>query len=185
MKAYFLNDDGTPNQERVNELHLEAGRWVGTPFVANSSVRGAGVDCVHLAAALYIVTGALREFHPPNYAIDGGQHEGKSRVIAWLESNERFARIELGLGPDRPKAELPACLAPGDALCFKFGMSEHHAGVMLHGHYFIHAPVRRKVVIGTLSDPVYLRCLTTVFRPVVPDTSDRANAELQTPEAKG
>lgn len=163
MNAYFIGQE-----HRIENLHFHAGRWVNTPFRAHSMICQAGVDCVHLAAALYIATGALMEFQPPAYSLDGGQHNSVSKVVTWMDTNPSFSRV-LRLQETKTIGEgLRDCIAPGDLLCFRFNLSEHHVGVVIHGKQLIHAPAKRKVVIGTLSDPVYLRCLTAAYRPMGP-----------------
>jgi cell wall-associated NlpC family hydrolase len=144
--------------ERVQRLRSFAALWVGTPFVSHASVRGAGVDCVNLAAAIYLECGALKPFTMPPYSIDGGQHNQFSQVIGWLgEQSELFAHVPLNKD---------FRVQPGDLLCFRFARSEHHTGIVLEGLKFIHAPNRRKVEIASLTDPVYQRCLRAVYRPL-------------------
>jgi hypothetical protein len=87
------------NEKRRRALEWEASSWVGTPFHAHARLKGVGVDCVQLAAALYIATGFLTEFEVGWYPIDGGNHDAVSRVTAWIEQSGRFARARSrGLG---------------------------------------------------------------------------------------
>lgn len=143
------------NSDRIRSLQEEAQLWVGTPFVAHSCVRGAGVDCVHLAAALYEKAAFLKPIEWPAYALDGGQHNPVSQLLTWLKSREDFRELTL-------KSEM----GPGDLVCFRFGMSEHHCGVLLGYYRFIHARNRRTVEIASLKDPIYQRCLMTAYRPM-------------------
>jgi cell wall-associated NlpC family hydrolase len=161
VKPYFT-EENPMHLERVKKLQFEAERWIGTPFVAHSMVRRAGVDCVHLAAALYITSGALKDFQPPRYALDGGQHNQESQVLGWLKRHPGFANIYC-----REQDGKNVCrLHPGDLLCFKLSFSEHHVGVMLTPVQFIHARYGKCVEICSLTDPVYKRCLTAAFRPL-------------------
>src|SRR5579871_1266486 len=145
---------------RQASLQREALRWVGTPFAAHSRVMGGGVDCVNLAAALYLECGFLKEFNPPAYAMDGGTHNGKSQLIDWLISSRRFFLMAEKFDPNG--GWKPDC---GDLLCFRFGRSEHHAGVMLLDGKFIHALAGRCVQITSLQDPIFKRTLQAVYRP--------------------
>jgi hypothetical protein len=80
MKAFFSEE------KRRRALEWEASSWVGTPFHAHARLKGVGVDCVQLAAALYIATGFLTEFEVGWYPIDGGNHDEVSRVVEWIEN---------------------------------------------------------------------------------------------------
>lgn len=162
MKAYFDLHNGAFVSFRLVELVEEAKSWVGTPFMAHSRVKGAGVDCVNLAAALYLKTRFLDSFDPPPYALDGGVHNTRSQIIDWLEEHPRFLAVWHKHGPG-----LYDPLA-GDALVFKNAQSEHHVAVMLAGNHFIHAVNHRKVTIGALSDPLYKHALSAVYRPIEP-----------------
>jgi cell wall-associated NlpC family hydrolase len=67
--------------------------WLGTPFHPHAAVKGVGVDCVWLAAKVYITCGVLERFDPPRYTMDGGAHNQLSQVVAWLENSPAFDRI--------------------------------------------------------------------------------------------
>jgi hypothetical protein len=69
----FFADDGSRNR-----LVAIARQWLGTPFAPHACIRGAGVDCVHLCAAIYIEAGFLERFSAPKYTLDGGNHAPKS-----------------------------------------------------------------------------------------------------------
>jgi len=173
IKPFFLREDGKVIEKLQMALQFEAEQWIGTPFAARSMVRGAGVDCVHLAAALYLATRAIDDFHPPAYALDGGLHTDESVVLSWLDAHPRFARIDESMKN------------VGDLLCFRFGLSEHHVGVLVCDRYFLHAPIRRKVVYGSLTDPVYQRTLTAVYRPVCPQPSQTEKSGSPSPGGEG
>jgi cell wall-associated NlpC family hydrolase len=149
------------SQWQIERLAQEAARWIGTPFVAHSRVPGAGVDCVNLAAALYLETGAMESFNPPAYSLDSGQHDIESRVLHYLDGHPSFKPI-FARHVDKEYSGMA-----GDLLCFKFARSEHHVGVLMTYNRFIHARNRRNVEMTSLTDPVYARCLTYVFRPVL------------------
>lgn len=149
MKPFFQTEP------RLASLRFHAAEWLGTPFVPHAMVKGAGADCVHLVAAIYMACGVFDKFETPTYAIDGGQHQKQSQVINWLENHGSFMRV----GDQQP----------GDCLCFKFRQSEHHVGLLLGGRTgldFIHAVERREVLMSSLFQNWYSRHLTAVFRPV-------------------
>ncbi len=149
MKPYY--------QDRVRQAELLAcaQEWMGTPFRPFSHVQGMGVDCVWLAAGLYLETGHLAAFKPGPYTMDGGQHNALGMVIAWLEQNSRFQ-----------KAEAP--LEVGDLLCFRMGRSVHHVGVVLTERTFLHVCEGYTVSEARIDDPTWKKRLACVYRPVEP-----------------
>jgi len=138
--------------DRLKQLSYEACRWLDTPFAPHASVCGAGVDCVHLVAAIYRACGVLAEFRPPKYTLDGGSHNQESQLLAWFNAHPRFARV------NSPGV--------GDALCFNLGLSEHHAGLVLSEGHFIHVLPRRQVIISHLQEKYYSRRITAIYRPM-------------------
>ena len=171
MKPFFLDDAGNVRVLRYAALEVEARAWLGTPFVPHSQIKGAGVDCVHLAAALYQAAGAMGNFRPPAYSMDAGNHRGSSQVLEWLDNHPSFLRVHYHVLDDignRGEIDMsPILLRPGDALCFRFGRSEHHVGVLLATNRIIHAPFRRPVEIVSMTDPVYHRALKAAYRPIL------------------
>ncbi len=151
MKPYF----DTPALQR--RLAGVAASWLGTPFADHANVKGAGVDCVHLAGSIYIESGALKKFDPPPYAMDGGYHQKSSKVTQWVEQSGRFAKLPLVAGQ---------AMQPGDLLCFRIGAVEHHVGVFLANQNFIAAHRRYGVIISPISDSTYWRMLSALYRPL-------------------
>jgi cell wall-associated NlpC family hydrolase len=153
-------------QHHRNQLCLEAVKWIGTPFVPHAAVRGAGVDCVNLVGQILIACGHAKGFELPHYAMDGGKHNRTSQLCDYLDGRADFARIN----PQAAAAQLvvgPAALVqPGDVLCFTIGRSSHHVGMLVHGKTFVHALFGRKVSFGSLSDGVFKRSLTAIYRPL-------------------
>lgn len=147
--------------ERIDQLQLVIDGWLGTPFVPHAMVRGGGVDCVQLAAAIMIECGVIERFAPPAYTIDGGLHRQRSLVLEWLDGDPRFARIS-------GQASAVRCL-PGDILVFASARSaiEHHVGVYRGGASieFVNSMPKYGVKIRTLRDGTWSRLLRAVYRP--------------------
>ena len=99
-------------------LWPSASSWLGTPFHGHACVRGHGVDCIHLAAAILTECGhleAVPDFGP--YNLDGGHHEDASKVTDWLKNSPRFHlcwRVPF-------KTPGGSYLMPSDVLCFRLG----------------------------------------------------------------
>ncbi len=151
MKPYF---DSPARCARLVQSALE---WTGTPFAPHAAVKGAGVDCVWLAARLYIESGFLDKFNPPDYTMDGGLHNELSPVLNWIERSGKFQAIGEGRG---------AMGKIGDLLCFRMGRSVHHVGVVLTPTTFVHVYRGYSVMQSWLDDATWLRRLAAIFRPV-------------------
>lgn len=126
------------------EIALEARRWLGTPYLHQASVRGAGADCLGLVRGIWrAVQGDEPEEIPP-YTPDWS--EPQREEVLWRSSRRWL--IERTLEPDRI----------GDVLLFR--MSRHsvakHLGVLVAlgpNPSFIHAYSRHGVVETGLSQP--------------------------------
>ena len=122
---------------------VEAARaWIGTPYVHQASVKGAGTDCLGL------VRGIWREFHGtepetlPAYTPDWGE---VGQVELLLGGAERLLRP----APDEE---------PGDVLVFRMraGAIAKHMGILAQTGKqasFVHAYDRHGVVESPLSAP--------------------------------
>lgn len=148
------------SRDRQAQLVKAALEWIGTPFHPHAALKGVGVDCVWLAAQLYIECGVLRRFDPPRYTMDGGQHSELSQVCEFLDGSPAFVRV----------LETPFDLQVGDLLCFRMGRVVHHVGVVLTERTFIHVRQHYSVDQSHLDDPTWRKRLAAVYRPVcVPD----------------
>jgi len=134
-------------------LVANVAHWFGTPFVAHARIAGAGVDCVQLAAALYIACGVIESFDPGHYTLQGGKHAGRSHVLDWIRDSNRFKRVQ--------------DVVAGDLLCMQFRQRVvHHVGVAIGGGKFVHVLEKRSVEIANLQDFAYRRALKAIYRPL-------------------
>lgn len=149
-------------QMRKMRLGVEAHGWLGTPFVAHGHVRGAGVDCVHLGAEIYVGCGVFESYQFPRYTLDGGAHLDTSLVLKWLDEHPIFLAVMLNRRwlseGDRPHA--------GDTVVVKLKKVEHHIGLMITDEIGIHIVERRRVESFEVADPTFKNALTHVYRPM-------------------
>ncbi|HEY4416856.1 MAG TPA: NlpC/P60 family protein [Verrucomicrobiae bacterium] len=145
MTSYFSSP------ERFKQLEAEAKKWVGTPFVAKAMVCGAGVDCVHLVAGIYIACGVFKKFMPGQYALDEGSHLKQSKVSAWFASQPNFTKV--------------TDLQPGDAALMNLALVGHHMALILPGNQAIHAFPNRKVMVADLRQSFYRKAIVEIYRP--------------------
>jgi cell wall-associated NlpC family hydrolase len=157
-KPYF------DSPQKFAALSRAAAGWLGTRFALHAHVQGAGVDCVHLCAAIYRAAGVMDEFRPPPYSLDGGRHLGRSMITQWLEESGRFQQVKFQIS--NFKFEITG---PGDLLLFNTGRVEHHCGIILTAQTFVHAIARYGVIMSVLTDPTHFAALKTVWRPIIPN----------------
>jgi len=142
----------------VNRLQASARLWLRTPFHAHACIRGAGVDCVHLCAAIYIECGVMEQFNPPRYTLDGGKHAPASLIMAWLATSPQF--VCLGT---------TVAVMPGDLVCFAFGAGRAwHVGMVLDQAKgeFVHALADIGVVISLLHEQPWAHRTAAFYRPM-------------------
>ena len=134
--------------------HVKAAlEWEGTPYHHQARVKGAGVDCAQLVAAVHEQVTGASVVVPCDYSPEWHLHNREERLIAILE--------QLGC-KEKPVEETK----PGDILCFKFGRVISHLGIMLHAGMFIHARIDQgKVTINTLAADWKARHLRTFSFP--------------------
>lgn len=149
-----MNDFALTAGVRIRE---EAFGWIGTRFVLRARIKGAGVDCVNLAAGILEGAGYPGTFTDlPLYRCDSGSHASDSALIAWFLARPEFRRL--------PVADE---LLPGDMLCFRVGRVAHHLGVSLGGPEFVHAMIGLGVRAATVRDATWGKRLVAIFRPIV------------------
>lgn len=141
--------------QRIKTLDLEARSWVGTPFAAHAMVKGAGADCVHLVAGIFLKLGVIKTFEPPKYMLDEGGHAENSKALAWFESHPQFDLLD-----DAAK------LQPGDIIAMKIARVEHHIGLMLEHGDFVQALYRRRVLVSNLRESLFAKNITAIYRPM-------------------
>jgi cell wall-associated NlpC family hydrolase len=144
--------------DRLAALDRAARSWLGTPFAPHAMVKGAGADCVHLVAGIYIELGVLKSFAAGPYTLDEGTHLKHSKIETWFASHPEFIR-----GSGRESAAIP-----GDTLLFNLARVGHHVGLLLAGGDFIHvyAERGRSVIISNLRESFYARRIAAVYRPI-------------------
>lgn len=140
-------------KEKEVALRNEIESWVGTPFLHGASVKGVGVDCVHLVAELMKFAGVVESYEFGYYPLDWSQHHDRSLLIENIEKTQRFVRIA---------AEQPSRF--GDVVMFQVGRCVHHCGVMVSPVVFVHVLSRARVCYGRLDDATWSKRLDSFYR---------------------
>lgn len=139
-------------------IERAAASWIGTPFCANSAVKGAGV-CCHLGIMeVYFEAGVVPRIPLPKGPPGWSRNHAESLMEPWL-AGEGAAYFE-------PVTFEPCTLnglEPGDLLGFKLGRCVHHIGILLSGgrmfHVHAHAAISPNIPLG------YLRRLARAWSP--------------------
>lgn len=127
-----------------HDVAQEARRWLGTPYLHQASICGAGTDCLGLIRGIWrAVCGAEPEEIPP-YTQDWS--EPQKEEVLW-QSSRRWL-VERGLDQENV----------GDILLFRMSRRSvaKHLGVLVSlgpNASFIHAYSRHGVVETGLSQP--------------------------------
>lgn len=126
------------------EIVAEARRWIGTPYLHQASLRGAGTDCLGLLRGVWRAVIGVEPMPVPSYTMDWSEPTGEE---AMLHSARRWLE------------ELPdGASEPGDVLLFRMrqGCVAKHVGIVAEtGDHptFIHAYTGHGVVESALSAP--------------------------------
>lgn len=132
-------------------LEAAAAAWEGTPFCANSAVRGGGVCCHRLCAAIYSDAGWV-----PALTVPAGSPTGQGRaMVAWLDGEEGrrvFARVSV--------------MEPGDLVGFRIHGEVRHLGVILPGFRMAHSTIGPGATIAPNIPKPWARRLGAIWRPL-------------------
>ncbi len=133
-----------------------ARRWIGTPYVHQASVRGAGCDCLGLVRGVWREVLGAEPILPPPYTRDWAETEGRETLLD-------AARTFLA---ERPTSSL----REGQVLLFRMRDDSvaKHLGILTRAGTvprFVHAYSGRAVCETTLSLPWRRRMVATFDFP--------------------
>lgn len=123
----------------MNDLLIkEALTWIDTPYHHLARLKGVGVDCAQLMAAIYESVSNTK-INIETYSVEWHLHNRQELMCDTLES---FGCIRIDVADAKP----------GDILAFKFGRVNSHLGMLVQDDQFIHANMTAgKVLINSLS----------------------------------
>ncbi|MEN9059919.1 NlpC/P60 family protein [Ponticoccus litoralis] len=130
--------------------------WIGTPYVHQASLRGAGCDCLGLLRGVWREVLGPEPEVTPAYSMDWSEPQG----------DERLWRAALAHLVARPLARA----APGDVLLFRMreGSVAKHVGIQARCDAvpsFVHAYTGHGVVESALSAPLARRVVARFAFP--------------------
>jgi len=127
--------------------------WIDTPYHHQARLKGVGVDCAQLVAAVaeeckLLAPGTVITDYSPEWHL----HNREERMLGYLKEFGCF-RIERAV--------------PGSILCFQFGRVCSHLGILVNEHEFVHARIDAgRVVLNTLSGDWARRHVLTYSYPL-------------------
>jgi cell wall-associated NlpC family hydrolase len=115
--------------ERIAALEFKAGKWVGTPFFANSNTPGprGGVSCQKLVAAIYRECGCC-DIEVPEVAMSHAKFSRVSLMEEFMAGRKEF--VDLLTESDKPGGMSDGSswkleLLPGDLIGLRIGHIIH------------------------------------------------------------
>ena len=120
--------------ERVERLAVvqEALTWLGTPYLHQGRIRGAGVDCGQLLECVFEGAGVIQPTKIEDYPHDWHLHRSEER---YLETVERVAHKV-----DRDPL-------PGDIILYRFDKAISHGAIVVAWPTLIHSYIRLGVIL--------------------------------------
>ncbi|HEY2069834.1 MAG TPA: NlpC/P60 family protein [Rhizomicrobium sp.] len=136
------------------EIVETARSWIGTPYVHQASMRGAGCDCLGLLRGVWRDLGREEPEAAPNYAPDWSEASGDETLYTALARH--FTEVKL------------AEIAPGDVVLFRMapGGAARHCGIVADragARTLIHARQNKRVSEEPFS-PFWRRRFAYAFR---------------------
>ena len=111
------------SNERMAIVH-EAHTWLGTPYVSNGAVKGAGIDCGMLLVRVYVDVGLIPAFDPRPYPTQWALHQSAELYLSLIQ---KFSH------------EIDGPPKPGDVALFKFGRCWAHGAIVVDWPRILHA----------------------------------------------
>lgn len=102
----------------------EALTWLRTPYHHRARVKGAGVDCANLPAAVYEAAGLI-DFLSPEYSPQWMLHRDEELFLEYIRERSREIESEQ--------------VGPGDLIIWKFGRTFSHSAIVIDYPRVIHA----------------------------------------------
>jgi cell wall-associated NlpC family hydrolase len=142
------------------DVVTEALSWVRTPYAHHARVKGAGVDCGMILAAVYEAAGVLPHVDPGEYVHDWFLHRDEP---VYLEIVEKFA------------AKIDGPPQPGDIAMYQFGRNPAHGAIVIEWPVILHSYQPAGMVI--LDDAVANKDLAERFVGIWSPWAKKGGAE--------
>lgn len=137
------------------EVVREALTWEGTPYHHHARIKGVGVDCAQLPAAVYEAVGIIPHLDP-EYSEQWMMSRDEELYLSYVFPHAREI--------DRAEAKA------GDFGIWKFGRTFSHGAIVIDPPTVLHAVIRgRAVVRANMDEEEELKCRPARFFTVFED----------------
>lgn len=119
------------------EVVREALTWEGTPYHHHARVKGVGVDCAQLPAAVYEAVGLIPTVNPKyseQWMLSRDEELYLSYVFPYAKEIERYQ------------------VKPGDFAIWKYGRTFSHGAIVIEPPMVLHAVISARSVVRANMD---------------------------------
>jgi len=122
----------TTEIEQRAAIVAEAISWIGTPYHSHARLKGVGVDCAQLPAAVYHAVGLAPEI-TPEYPPDWMLHRDEETFLSYVLPHAQEITADQAL--------------PGDLIIWRYGRTYSHSAIIIDLPEVVHAVMRGRAVI--------------------------------------
>ena len=130
-------------------IRAEALTWVGTRFHHGASLKGIGVDCIHLVEAVLRAVGLVPDGLLPKYSPDWHLHARRELLIEGLR--EHCDEV------DEP-------WQVGDIFVWRYGRAASHCGLYVGDGRIVHAATKDQVRCDPIDSASLARRFVGAYR---------------------
>lgn len=121
-----------------------AKKWLGTPYMNNTMVRGVGVDCAYLLVAALVDSGVMRAdwLEIENYSNEWHLHHSEEKYLKYVQQVA-------------DEVDLTSPIKEGDFLLYQYGRCISHGAIYVGDGLVIHSFVDYGVIYSKLDDSLF------------------------------
>lgn len=121
-----------------------AKKWLGTPYMNNTMVRGVGVDCAYLLVAALVDSGVMRAdwLEIENYSNEWHLHHSEEKYLKYVQQVA-------------DEVDMTSPIKEGDFLLYQYGRCISHGAIYVGGGLVIHSFVDYGVIYSKLDDSLF------------------------------
>lgn len=121
-----------------------AKKWLGTPYMNNTMVRGVGVDCAYLLVAALVDSGVMRAdwLEIENYSNEWHLHHSEEKYLKYVQQVA-------------DEVDMTSPIKEGDFLLYQYGRCISHGAIYVGDGLVIHSFVDYGVIYSKLDDSLF------------------------------
>lgn len=121
-----------------------AKKWLGTPYMNNTMVRGVGVDCAYLLVAALVDSGVMRAdwLEIENYSNEWHLHHSEEKYLKYVQQVA-------------DEVDMASPIKEGDFLLYQYGRCISHGAIYVGDGLVIHSFVDYGVIYSKLDDSLF------------------------------